>query len=439
MAVRGWGGPVATAIGVAAGAGAAQLGFGYGLGIVAWLPAAEDPSDVAWVAGLAWATWIAATATIAGAVVAQRTSAPGPFNSAVDTASADRTVPRLVLALASAVGGLVTVLLVAVPARAATRTDTFSPQTIAAGYAALGVLVGLLAAVWALSSRAAAANIVATVCWLWLIAVSAVVDGVLSGRGPGTAQLGVWQPTPDTDRFWIRDHIHWPGAALTLGSAVLIGALTARAPARHAHTRLGAAVSGVAGPLLVAIAYFLSAPPLVGIRPEQLSAYLTAPYAAVLGLAGSALVASYAQRSAGAHLRRAGAAGPGEPEPVAPVFPTDPDTAVDSGPDRPEPFVPAQRRTGRGSGRSRQGGSGVTADDRTADWISSSDPLAARPEPGPQPVTDHAPAAGPQSDAEPATDPQPAADLSSDLAGTTEPATGPTTRGRPRRSGQPPR
>ena len=60
---------------------------------------------------------------------------------------------------------------------------------------------------------------------------------------------------------------------------------------------MGAAVSGVAGPLVVAVAYFLAAPRLVGIRPEQLSAHLLAPYAVLAGLAGSVTVTALAQRA----------------------------------------------------------------------------------------------------------------------------------------------
>ena len=159
------------------------------------------------------------------------------------------------------------------------------------------MILGLLIAIWALSSPAVANNVIATVCWLWLLAIVAVVDGVLSGQGLGSAQLGVWQITSDSERFWFRDYFYWPGAALSLGSALVIGALAARSTARLAERRVGAVVSGVAGPLLVAAAYFLAAPRLAGIRAEQVSAHLAAPYAVIAGLAGSALVAAMAQRA----------------------------------------------------------------------------------------------------------------------------------------------
>nr|MDT0662763.1 hypothetical protein [Micromonospora sp. DSM 115978] len=339
MAARGWGGSIATAVGVAAGAGAAQLGLGYGLGIIAWLPSADGASEAAWVASLTWAVWIAATSTILGAILAQRldtasgaqrldtasgaqrldtASGAQRLDTAsgaqrLDAASGDGpavggarhgepprstggTLWRISLAAAAAMGALLTVALVAVPARAATRADTFSPQTIAAGYAVLGVLLGLLVAIWALHSPAVSTNIIATAGWLWLLAVVAVISGVAAGRGLATAQLGVWQITADGGRFWFRDYFYWPGATLALGSALLIGALAARSAARSARTRVGAAVSGGVGPLLVALAYFLAAPRLVGIGAEQLSAHLMAPYAVIAGLAGSALVASFAQR-----------------------------------------------------------------------------------------------------------------------------------------------
>src|SRR4051812_3386548 len=104
MAAKGWTAQVATAAGVAAGTGAAQLGLGYGLGVVQW-PAVPTDESV-WLGSLGWATWIAASATVFGAVIAGRLGrvVGGPW--------------RFALAAAAAVGGLLTVALVAIPARA---------------------------------------------------------------------------------------------------------------------------------------------------------------------------------------------------------------------------------------------------------------------------------------------------------------------------------
>ncbi|MFG2165282.1 hypothetical protein [Micromonospora chersina] len=290
MARRGWGGSTAAALGVAAGAGAAQLGFGYGLGIINWAPAGAARVEAAWVASLAWATWISATSVIVGAVCAQR------LRGADDEEPAG-SLPRLGLALAAGVGALVTVLLVAVPARAARVPATSSPQAVAAGYAVAGLVLGVLLATWALHTRAAAVNLVVTTGWLWLLAVVSVLDGVLSGRGLTTAQLGIWQISADSGRFWIRDYFYWPGALLSLGSALLIGILAARGAVRAPERRVGAAASGAAGPLLVALAYLLAVPRLAGIAAEQVSAHLIAPYAVIAGIGGSVLVAALAQRA----------------------------------------------------------------------------------------------------------------------------------------------
>jgi len=303
MAVRGWGGSIATAIGVAAGTGAAQLGLGYGLGIIAWLPTANGASEAAWVASLAWATWIAATSVIAGAVTADRLSGTATL-AVADAPAADATplalvLWRLALAVAAAVGALVTVALVAVPARAAVRADTFSPQTIAAGYAVIGVIIGLLVAIASLASRAVAVNVTATVGFLWVLAIIAVIDGVASGRGLASAQLGVWQFTDTTPGFWFRN-LYLPGLALSLGAAMIIGGLAAWPAARRESGKVGVAISGAVGPLLVAAAYFLAAPRPNGVPAEQLSAYLVAPYTVIAGLAGSVLASALVARAAAA-------------------------------------------------------------------------------------------------------------------------------------------
>ncbi|GLY22665.1 hypothetical protein [Micromonospora sp. NBRC 101691] len=296
MAVRGWGGTPATAFGIAAGTGAAQLGFGYGLGIISWTPpdpgAGGAPATL-WAASLGWATWIAATSTIAGAVGAGRLAR----RPTAGAHARNRRRPGGVLsALAAALGALVTVLLVAVPARAAVLTDTTTPQTMAAAYTGAGLLVGFLVAIWAQRSPPAAANIFASIGWLWTLAVVAVVDGVLAGRGMASAQLGFWQPATDRPGILAGDHLSWLAVVLSLGSALVVGALAARRAARSTYRRVGAAASGAAGPLLVAVAYLLTVPRLPELRAEQLTAQFVAAYAVVTGIAGSVLVAALAQR-----------------------------------------------------------------------------------------------------------------------------------------------
>ncbi|UQU64937.1 Hansenula MRAKII killer toxin-resistant protein 1 [Couchioplanes caeruleus] len=280
MAAKGWTGQVVAAAGAAAGTGAAQLGLGYGLGVVVW-PAAGTADDSVWLGSLGWATWIAASATVFGAVIGARFGrAPGgPW--------------RFALAASAAVGALLTVLLVALPARAAVRTDTFSPQTIAAGYAAIGVVLGLLIAYWAVVSRPVATNLLVTAGWLWALAVAAVASDVFWNR-PSAAYPSSWQfAAGDGDTYGT---IYWPSALLTLLAAFVIGVLGAWPSARRGNLGVGTASSGAVGPLLVAAAFLVLAPQLTRSLGPLESAYLIAPYAVLAGLAGSAATVALGQR-----------------------------------------------------------------------------------------------------------------------------------------------
>ncbi|MGI5524725.1 hypothetical protein ACQEUX_27845 [Micromonospora sp. CA-259024] len=386
MARQGWGVSIATAIGVAAGAGAAQLGFGYGLGVITWTPTEAGATDTAWADGLAWATWLAASSTVLGAVCAQRlhqrnapaaaepqvtgpeatdgsdlSTAPeqatqsdggsaaagttGPEATETQPAQVAVTPPnerggllrRVALALGAGIGGLVTVLLIAVPARVAIGADTGAPQRTAAVQATLGILLGVLVAIWALRSRAAAINVTATAAWLWLLAVVSVIDGVRVGRGLTGAQLGTWQLDPDHPRYWIGDQLYWPGSLLALVPALLIGLLAARRAARSAGHRVGAAASGAAGPVLVALAYLTTVPHWSTLGPAQLSTQLIAPYAVIVGVGGSVLAAVLAERADRNRAADRSAVTPGtrtDPAPVqtdsTPVAGSEPSTSGSS-------------------------------------------------------------------------------------------------------------
>jgi len=275
------------AILIGAGFGAAQMGLGYGLGIIAWVtpgaPVGTATDEGVWVSSLAWAAWAAATSVIAGALCADRLSV------SVESGRWARIGWRTATAFAAAIGALITVPLVAVPARAAQLSTNFAPHLLAGAYAVTGVVIGLVASLAALASRTVAANVIASACWLWLLGVVAVTDGVATGRGLTAAQLGVWRFTNDGPT-WRSFYI--PGALLMLFAALLIGGLAAWPGARRGDNRVGVAISGAIGPLLVAGAYFLATPAFGTAPDEQVSAYLTAPYTVIAGLAGSILVAA---------------------------------------------------------------------------------------------------------------------------------------------------
>jgi hypothetical protein len=284
MARRGWVRSILLATLVAAGTAAAQLGLGYGLGIVAWVPPDGDGPTAggAWTASLAWASWIAATSVVVGAVAGDRSGATVASGRLVRLAS------RMGVVLAATLGALIVIPLVGVPASRAQILDNYAPHLLAGIYAAIGVLVGLIVALLAVSARAVAANVITSAVWLWTLAIIALADGA-TGEGPGYGQLAVWKFT-DTGPMWRSFYI--PGALLMLGAALLIGGLAAFPAAGRGEGRLGLAVSGAAGPLLVTAAYIL-ADPVAGQAPsEQLSAYSVAPFMVLAGLAGSVLVAS---------------------------------------------------------------------------------------------------------------------------------------------------
>ena len=163
-----------------------------------------------------------------------------------------------------------------------------------------GVIIGLLVAIGALSARAIAANVVASTAWLWTLAAVAVTDTVLAdGELNGTAQLATWQ---FTDAVWVRGMVNLPGALLMLAIALVIGVLAAWPAGRRGDNRVGVAVSGATGPLLVTAAYFLAAPGL-SEQDQQLSAFVIAPYAVLAGLAGSVLVSAIGPKGARTEAR----------------------------------------------------------------------------------------------------------------------------------------
>lgn len=355
MAGRGWGASIAVSVGVAAGAAAAQFGLGYGLGVISWVPGRGETAttDSAWLSGLAWTTWIAAIATVLGAVVADRRSAgeigaAPPRSVGVDGPIAPPGVVataawRALLAVAAAIGATLTVALVLVPAHAAVRPGTSAPEVNAAGYAVVGVLFGVVVAICALAARAAATNVVWTAGLIWLLAVAAVVDGGLSGDRPSVS-LAVW---PFGGGTFFRQTWSLESAALMLGSALAIGTGAAWLAARRADSRIGIALSGALGPLTVTGAYLLTLPRLVGVNEDaaaQVSAALIAPYAVIAGLAGSVLlVAVIASREA---TRRRGHGGDGAAGPAWPPVP----------PRRPVPPATADVLAGATAGGSRPGG-----------------------------------------------------------------------------------
>ncbi|MEV6342107.1 Hansenula MRAKII killer toxin-resistant protein 1 [Actinoplanes sp. NPDC051851] len=308
MAEKGWTTQAGAAAGIAAGAGAAQLGLGYGLGVIAW-PATLTEAESLWLGSLGWATWITASATVLGAVIAGRMRA--------DRAGRWRSLWRFALATSAALGALVSVALVALPARSAVRADTLSPQLVAVGYALIGLVTGVVVAYWAVSSTPVATNLLGTAAWLWALAVAAVAAGLITGRSTAAYPTS-WQ-FAETDSPVRYGGIYWPSAALTLFAAFVIGLIAVWPAVRRGDLGLGSATSGAVGPLLVAISFLALAPQLTEALGPLQSAYLIAPYAVLAGLAGSAMMVALGRG------RRTHQPSPGDtPLPTAPTPPPAP-------------------------------------------------------------------------------------------------------------------
>ncbi|WP_239117927.1 Hansenula MRAKII killer toxin-resistant protein 1 [Paractinoplanes ferrugineus] len=282
MADKGWTARIAAAAGVAAGTGAAQLGLGYGLGVVVW-PVATTTDPSVWLGSLGWATWITASATVFGAVIATRLGGSerprGPLAG--------------LFAISAGLGALVAVALIALPARDAVRLEAHTPQAIAGAYALIGVVLGVVVAYWAVRSRPVGANLIATAAWLWALAITAIVIELSVHRDSAT-YLTSWQFSEATSggRYGT---IYWPSALLTIGAAFLIGILAATPAVSRGDLGVAAATSGAVGPLLVAASFLVLSPRLTGDLGPLESAYLIAPYAVLAGLAGSALTVASAR------------------------------------------------------------------------------------------------------------------------------------------------
>jgi hypothetical protein len=275
------------AVFAAATAATAQAGLGYGLGILSWAPTADigdqaRTSPGAWSAALVWTAPIATSSVIIGAVAGDRAGGPSSRGAVI------RGLRRLTLALAAAVGGTVVVALVLIPTTQALVTGTNNPQLRAVEYAGGGLVLGIVVAVMATTSRAIAANVFATTTWLWLVAVVAVIHRALVGRPPSYVSPGVWKFTANGPVWHV---VYLPGVLLMLGSGLLSGGLAAFPAAGRGAARLGVVISGGVGPMLLAVPCLFAAPDPTAPF-EQLSAYDTAPYMVLAGLIGSILVAA---------------------------------------------------------------------------------------------------------------------------------------------------
>jgi hypothetical protein len=271
MAIRSWLKLLAATTTAAAVVGAGQLGIAYGLGMVRLDQTLEITQRDQWTAQLAWVAWITMTAAAIGAVVA--------------TGLRPRWSPRpigaggaLAMGLAAGIGALAVLPLTMQPARAALVTGV-QPVLVIGICAGLGAAAGIFAG-WAAAARAVARWSLSTLTVaVWAVALISVAPSLLPGKTPEAVRLGVLEGAliPAAVAEYLR-FATMPVIALFAGLAVGWIARGRQKPT------LAAALSGLAGPALLTVAYLIAGPSAAaGFQLDPYWAAMTATGAGVLG------------------------------------------------------------------------------------------------------------------------------------------------------------
>ncbi|MER7165856.1 hypothetical protein ABT336_07210 [Micromonospora sp. NPDC000207] len=278
MAIRTWSRLLLTALAVSTLAGAGQLGVTYAFGILRLIGEYDGADANRWPGQLVWVGWCAAVAATTGAVVADRLLArDGP------TAT---TARRLAVAGVAGLGATVVVPLCTLPARAA-EIGTGNPAWPVAVCAVLGAVVGTGAALAALWFPPLGWNMGLVTATIWLVALFSVAPSVF-GTGPlPFVRLGVVEPA------WLDATVAQRLAPLLLPLlALLAGAATGWLARAQGHPTVLSAVTGVAGPALVAFTH-LTAGPGNGADQLQFAPYLGGLIAVGTGALGSAAATAW--------------------------------------------------------------------------------------------------------------------------------------------------
>jgi hypothetical protein len=294
MAFRTWAKLFGATLGAAAAGGASQLGLAYGLGVLRLTRVVDVTARDQWMAQLAWVAWIAMTSAVIGAMTGRRAI---PQQGGAGT--------RLVASVSAALGAAVVVPLTMEPARTA-QISGVRPVFIIAVCAGLGATVGIVAAYAALSRAVARWNLTAVGAGVWAIAIVSVLPSLSPSKPLPAVRLGVLDPSFLSSSVTQRTALFtMPVMALICGVAVGVAAR------RRAMSTPAVALSGLAGPALLTMAYLVAGPGSGGQR-YQVVPYWAAMTAAGAGVLGSVLVAVLSRGPAS----RAGGSGPGRTRPT---------------------------------------------------------------------------------------------------------------------------
>ena len=264
---------------VSAMAVAAQLGAGDALGILRW----QTSDGREWSTLLTWVAFSYAVAVVAGALVGRKAvRTPG---------RPDGIGARITASLVAAVGAGAAIGLAWLPSDGLQPPTNVNPGLVVTITAGAGVLVGLVLSVVALAARPVAIGLQLTVGLAWLVAAGAATAGVTTNEPYPAPRLGV----PDAPSLLPAST--WTGPRVMIGVAVVVALVIAGVSRARGSRRLGVALSGFAGPALVAAAYLVAGPGTGEDHAAQSDAYLSALIAVGAGLVASVLVAMPGRRA----------------------------------------------------------------------------------------------------------------------------------------------
>src|SRR4029434_6070770 len=113
--------------------------------------------------------------------------------------------------------------------------------------AGVAVAAGVVLAIVALTVAPVAGSLRAAAAWPWLLAVGCVVASVATHHGYPAPRLGVPDAPSLIPQAW------WSGRYGRVAAAIVLGLLVAATARWGGASRGGVAVSGLAGPALIAV------------------------------------------------------------------------------------------------------------------------------------------------------------------------------------------
>jgi hypothetical protein len=263
---------------------AAQFGIGSGVGIIDWQPSLASPTG--WRALLTWVIFMYAVGVVAGATVGQR-FVPARLRPL-------RPFVRGTAALAAGFGAALAFPMVWVPVSVVHTAANPSPEFTVVVAAGGGIVLGLIAASFALTWGAVTAGAALTAAWVWVLALASAMLSALNHAAvtPGLGLLDAPAAIPPST--W------WSGPFLMVGLAAVCGLFVAAVSGWRGSTWLGVALSGVVGPALIVAAYLTTgwAMAMAGMTESSgaTAPVVAALVAAAVGLIVSAAVAAPQQR-----------------------------------------------------------------------------------------------------------------------------------------------